>query len=263
MHSDRWLVEIRSLSGDLEVLDGVLKGLGYEIVSRRGSDGKRAQFLRSYVYDSIDSHQKVWEDAKRVRDRLAELSKIDDDFDATLALGSIHEELADGDRRQHHYAEGAITMRLSMEGKGVFISRGNVSDDDRRKREFEQERQKRIERQARATRRGIAAVSDDSALRVIKLLNHELTPTTLGNIVETIQSDLGGGIHDFISKKQLSRFNQSINHPNVFGPQARHGVSNESPPPKPMSLSEARQLVRELAEIWLWRKGDPRGPNVA
>jgi hypothetical protein len=74
------------------------------------------------------------------------------------------------------------------------------------------------------------------------------------HISELIEADIGGAMKDLISKNQLTRFERSINHPDVFGKHARHIVSNAEPPPNPMSLDEARDFIRDLATGYLEKK---------
>jgi hypothetical protein len=65
---------------------------------------------------------------------------------------------------------------------------------------------------------------------------------------------MGDAIRDLVSRNQLTRFHRSINHPEVYGDQARHITSGQEPPPKPMKLDEARTFIRNIAELWLEKK---------
>jgi hypothetical protein len=76
----------------------------------------------------------------------------------------------------------------------------------------------------------------------------------MGHIADLIQDDTGSEMKNLVSDKQLTRFYRSINHPDVFGELARHIVSDDEPPPNPMSLEEARSFVRVLANRWMERK---------
>jgi hypothetical protein len=64
----------------------------------------------------------------------------------------------------------------------------------------------------------------------------------------------GGAMKDLVSRNQLERFSRSINHPEVFGKDARHIVSKVEPPPKPMNIHEARKFVHGLVEFYLEKK---------
>jgi hypothetical protein len=91
-------------------------------------------------------------------------------------------------------------------------------------------------------------------MQVQRLLQDDLNPQTMGHIADLIQDDIGGAMRDLVSGNQLTRFYRSINHPDVFGEQARHIVSKEEPPPKPMNIHEARKFVHGLVELYLEKK---------
>jgi hypothetical protein len=46
-------------------------------------------------------------------------------------------------------------------------------------------------------------------------------------------------------------FARTANHPEASGQDARHARSNERPPAKPMTLDEARRMIRELVTAWM------------
>ena len=76
----------------------------------------------------------------------------------------------------------------------------------------------------------------------------------MGHIADLIQDDTESEMKNLVSDIQLIRFNRFINHPDVFGEQARHIISKVEPPPNPMSLEEARTFIRALADRWMERK---------
>jgi len=45
------------------------------------------------------------------------------------------------------------------------------------------------------------------------------------------------------TKKELSDFRQTANHPEGSGIHARHGHLNTEPPKNPMSLADAKRLI--------------------
>lgn len=55
----------------------------------------------------------------------------------------------------------------------------------------------------------------------------------------------------FGSGKEFERFDRSINHPKAMGLEARHAVSKVDPPPKPMTLAEARTFAHRVGTAWL------------
>jgi hypothetical protein len=77
------------------------------------------------------------------------------------------------------------------------------------------------------------------------------TAAELGHICDLIQDAQRGDLTGLTSDAQRIRFERSINHPAVLGLRARHAVSYEQPPQNPMTLDEATQFVRSLADKWL------------
>lgn len=102
--------------------------------------------------------------------------------------------------------------------------------------------------------------NDDTLLAIAKvsrLRRRNQDWVNLYRIYEIVKDDLGSD-HEIANKtsasaNQLTLFSRSANHEKASGDDARHGVSseNEQPPPKPMSLPEAINLVTELVNDWL------------
>jgi hypothetical protein len=53
------------------------------------------------------------------------------------------------------------------------------------------------------------------------------------------------------SKKVLQLFDHTANTPQVLGPIGRHGRSKNAPPPKPMTLDEAKNLLLPIFKAFL------------
>ncbi len=139
-------------------------------------------------------------------------------------------------------------------GAGVSLSVGrglSLSESDRKRSEEEEREEAYQKTRRKAISRVVSALKDERALKVQRLLQKELTPQTMGHIADLIQDDIGGVMRDLASGNQLTRFYRSINHPDVFGEQARHIISQQEPPPMPMSMDEARAFIRDLAARWL------------
>jgi len=85
----------------------------------------------------------------------------------------------------------------------------------------------------------------------------------LYNILEIVKGDVGG--ENALIKKpwspsgKLKLFKQTANSPLAIGHEARHGSAAHQPPQQPMSLSEAKYLIRDILDKWL-RSKLPRSP---
>lgn len=81
-------------------------------------------------------------------------------------------------------------------------------------------------------------------------------------ILELIQDDLGGKQDEQIvkkgwaSKKELRRFRDTSNNPDVIGLDSRHIKKRKGKPSKdkPMQLSEAENFINRIANYWLNEK---------
>jgi hypothetical protein len=56
------------------------------------------------------------------------------------------------------------------------------------------------------------------------------------------------------SRKELTRFTRSANHPQAIGEAARHGVNRQPPPADSMAHDDAVGLIRRVALCWLRTK---------
>jgi hypothetical protein len=93
-----------------------------------------------------------------------------------------------------------------------------------------------------------------------------LSAPTISAIAEIVEHDLrdDGGLGVLRLKSQFEQFNGSVNHPAIFGDDARHAITNRQPHPDPMTPVEAREFIRELTERWFaLRAQDDRETNDA
>jgi hypothetical protein len=96
-----------------------------------------------------------------------------------------------------------------------------------------------------------SAFRDERALQVQRLLRGELNTMYMRHIYELILDDMDGAITELTTNSQLTRFKRSIHHPQAVGVQALHIVTNDDPPPNPMSMDEARVYIQSVAAKWL------------
>jgi len=241
----RWFVEITDVEGNDRLLREILGELSITVVEEQAG-----RFLVSESFEVLATPGEVHDLAMRVRSILEE---ADLQIQLKFKLGSVFEEAGGDARRKHafltispaHFRIIGSTMSVKLE------SSVPLSEDQRKRLEEEQREREYQQLRRKALSRVLSAFRDDRALQVQRLLRGELTPQTMGHIADLIQDDIGREMRDLISGTQLARFYRSINHPDVFGVQARHIVSNVEPPSHPMSLGEAREFIRALATRWM------------
>ena len=99
---------------------------------------------------------------------------------------------------------------------------------------------------------------DSNVQKVFRLMASELDWVNLYRIYEVIESDIGGlkilADKGWASESKLKLFKHTANHPGATGDIARHGALNSQPPQVPMSIQEARNLVKNLVSNWLQSK---------
>jgi cell division protein FtsB len=247
----RWLVEIRERSGDERLLRDVL-----EASSIRLHEEASKLFLIGDVFEALETAAEVYALASRVQSIVTEIGLADSDILMSFQIGPVVEKVENGERRGHMFIAGRATaFSFATGAASLTMQRGvSLSEADRAQIEEEQKELDYQKKRRRATSRFVSALGDERALQVQRLLQKELTPLTMWHIVELIQVDPGGAIKDLVSSDRLTRFGGSVNHPDVMGEQARHIVSKHTPPPRPMSLDEARAFICDLAACWLARK---------
>lgn len=102
---------------------------------------------------------------------------------------------------------------------------------------------------------------DDSVVKVERLLEEQAHDwVNLARVLEVIERDVGGKSkliqQGFSNRTERSLFGSTANHPAAAGDLARHGVSKEEPPDKPMTLPDACAYVERIRQRWLRAKLD-------
>jgi len=248
----RWKIAVKSIEGDERLLRDVLDQFEVSMIEEEGG-----RFVVGEPFEVSDTPQEARKAVQAICAVIDKVGSDDPDIKATFAVGNVFEKKGDGSWGEHLFvdierASLAITGRLGVRASVTVTA--HVSEEDRRRLEEEKKESEYQRRRRVAISRVVSAYRDARALQVQRLMRGELTPLAMGHIFEIIESDIGAGIADFASRNQLSRFTRSINHPDVFGSHARHGVSKVEPPPKPMRLDEARAFICDIAKRWMDRK---------
>ena len=249
----RWLVEISNIDADERLLADILASLKVKL---HREDDKT--YLLSDRFESLSTSSEVWKLAERVRDVTSEVSSTIPGASVSFSLGDLHEQKEDGSRSKHMFVSVSMAAQLKMTAHAVVVKvtpSTEISKEEKARLEAERREREYQEKLALVSSRVSSAFLDERALKVHRFLQQELTPQRRGHIMDLIQDDPGQDLASFASKRNLSRFYRSINHPDVFGDESRHITSNEEPPPNPMSLGEAQTFVSNVADSWFRRKG--------
>ncbi|MEO6747681.1 MAG: hypothetical protein ABIN08_24635 [Caldimonas sp.] len=176
-------------------------------------------------------------------------------LDLHLTLGSLIIEVTAKEKRQHHYLVPITGVLAVGTAGGVSVAVGvSGSLDEAETRRLVAERAEREygDRLQKAVTRIRSAHRSADAVKVQRLLAGELTPQAMGVISDLLEENTEGARDSLVgSKNDWTRFDRSINHPEVFGDKARHGTTRHAPPPKPMSMDEAQNFISAAALNWL------------
>jgi hypothetical protein len=98
--------------------------------------------------------------------------------------------------------------------------------------------------------------------KALRLRNSDdLDWVDLYRLYEVIKSDVGRLIHQlgWARHDELQRFSHTANSVAATGDKGRHGVERSRPPSKPVSLSDARELIDRILLAWLaYKKNLPK-----
>jgi hypothetical protein len=101
--------------------------------------------------------------------------------------------------------------------------------------------------------------------KLLRLLGHDpLDWDRLHKVLEVVQEGGGAaliGTGEF-PKAEVGRFTQTANSYQALGNAARHAHEKIPPPPKPMTLEEARALILRLGRRWVQNVAEQHGPRA-
>jgi hypothetical protein len=248
----RWLIAVTKSEGEERLLGDVLEALGMHLVTEADM-----QCLVGPSLDRCTSPAEVFAAASKISRSINEATRYEPALGLQLTLGSRIIEVTATEKRQHHYlvpitgvlavgTAGAVSVALGVAG----------SVDEAEARRLVAERAERAyqDRLGKAVTRVRSAERSADAVKVQRLLAGELTPQAMGVISDLLEENAKGARDSLIgSKNDWTRFDRSINHPQVFGDKARHGKTRHAPPAKPMFMDEVQSFIRAAALNWLRR----------
>jgi hypothetical protein len=245
----RWAFQIERTTLDHRNLSDLFCGIGYQRIDIPGLE----LFFSSEKLDNCENANEVWEEAKRVRDLVSNITEIDPE----LVLGPII-NLSSGEAKRHHFLEiqsGIIALSSMSASLTVSPPAGLTEEElvEWKNRRAEQEYQSRLEGQRAKLEPAFREPRAVKVLNLLKLDTH--TGESLYKIYELseghpsrrkdFQEEFG------ISKTEFRRFTDAVHNPVVSGDLARHAYEDEPKTTNPMSIAEAKSFVFAIANRWL------------
>lgn len=244
----KWQVGISGSKCNFDFLEKVLEKLGYKIAK---SDN---YYLSSNKFEQYTDNNIVWEEANKIKNVIRDLSTFLPVGNIAFNLEHLLEMHDDGSVNKHHFATVVVpaTARLTLTGYAPTVFVGTPEEIERQRKEKEGEEKKENIRET--VKLVGVAMENDKVRLVYDLLKGQLSPLIMGHVFDIIKDDIGGEVKKLATKSKITRFNRSINHPDIFGMEARHMVSQQEPPADPMNLDEAKEFIKELVNRWVEKK---------
>jgi hypothetical protein len=245
----RWAFQIDRTTLDRRNLLDLLDTIGYQQADVPGLD----LVFWSKTLEAFVNAGEVWEEAKRIRDLVSEVTEIDPEF----VLGPVI-ELSLGAPKRHHFLEvqSGIMVMTGLNAILTVSPPDNLSEDQLAKwhrRRAEQEYQSKLEVQRAKL---VPAFREPRAGKLLQLLKRNShTGESLYKIYELAEGHPSRRKefheHFGISEVEFSRFTDAVHNPVVSGELARHAYEDKPKTVNPMSIAEAKSFVVDIARRWL------------
>ena len=235
-----WEIRISGDPLDLRMLENACNGLNLTII-KHGDE----YLLSSTEFEALNESEKIREKALEFLEFINGAAKLLLDSRNPIEMDALYRRHADGRRDTYIFTEPAEVHFRGI-APSITVSRLDGSTE--------------TYHPADPIPKWIGLASKDEAVAsALRLLScGALDWVNLYRIFEVIMTDCQGlnGIvsKGWATKKALTLFKHTANSPTAIGTESRHGTENNKPPPKPMTLSEAKSLIIGIVQPWLHEK---------
>jgi hypothetical protein len=245
----KWAFQIERTTLDHRNLLDLLDSIGYHPADVPGLD----LTFWSETLETCSNASEVWEEVKRIRGLMSEITEIDPEF----VLGPVI-DLASGEPKRHHFSEVklGIIATTGLDATLTVSPPDNLSEE-----QFIEYDRRRAEREYRAKLEAQRAKLEPAfreprAVKVLKLLKRDShNGESLYKIYELMEGDPSRRkeFHEQfgIPKVEFQRFSDAVHNPVVSGELARHAYERNPKTEEPMTIGEAQSFVIGLAKKWL------------
>jgi hypothetical protein len=244
----RWAFQIERTTLDRRNLFDLPDNLGYQPADVSGLEF----VLWSPTLEACTNAGEVWEEAKRLRELVSEITEIDPEF----VLGPVL-DLSSGVPKRHHFLEAEpIIIKTSLTATLTVSPPGNLSAEqlaEWNRRRDEREYQDRLEAQRAKLE---PAFREPRAVKLLQLLKRDThTGESLYKIYELAEGhpSCRKQFHKRfgIPEVEFKRFTDAVHNPVVSGDLSRHAYEDKPKTANPMSISEAESFVMDIARRWM------------
>jgi hypothetical protein len=230
-----WSVQLTGDKFDLEDLPKWFTTPDLQVVEEL--DG---YYLRSDLFEAIEEAEEVRTVAQEILERLVGAAKLFRPNFLSIELGAVIRQEDDGRRRRHVSLSSNIVARSKVSSVKLTV---NGSEETLQV--------------PRPAVWAAVAKDDEKVRQALRFWSDGPENWAyLYKVLEVIESDVGGVIYRnaWVSKTEVKRFTQTANSAEALGDDARHAKKHVPPPPKPMTIKEAKQLMKALLEKWIASK---------
>jgi len=232
-----WLVRLKGHQFDLEYLSTAFDSPKWRVTEKEG-----CHYLQSSDFDVLTDAGEVRLHAQNLLQFMNGAAKIQHGRYQPVEVDAVSQVNEDGTRHIFIAAVGTIVARSRA---SAISTTGGSQDSPKR---------------PTCTESLLAIADQDAKVKEALRMFGSLEPTwaNLHKVFEFIQLDIGGTMFEagWTTKGEVNRFTQTANSALAIGDDARHPINEKKfqPPKKPMSLAEAKSLIRTLLPNWIRSK---------
>jgi hypothetical protein len=227
-----WSIQLSGDKFDLEDFPKWFPTPDLQVVER--PDG---YYLKSELFEAIEDADQVRASAQELLERLVGAAKVYSPSLGPVGLSAVVRQEEDGRRHAYVYLSGAIKTRSKTSAAQLTV---NGKEE--------------ISQVPRIALWAPIAKDDEKVRQALRLwVKGSENWAELYKVLEIILSEVGGAIYSngWVPSKEVKRFKHTADSAEALGDQARHAKKDRLPPRKPMTIQEAKRLIKGLLERWI------------
>jgi len=230
----KWLVRLKGERFDLEDFPKLLRSPEVRIVEVDGSF-----YLESSEFNSLTLAEEVRERGRALIKLINGVTKFNRDNFLGISEDAITRLEDDGKRHNFVFLEGGITIRTKVSGQPTVITADGTE---------------KVATQPSALESLLEVAKKYNVVADALSFYRDDTWSSLYKTYEIIRDDVGGK-HQIIKNgwsvdSDISRYTQTTQSRAALGDSARHASKKYKSPAQPMTLLEARALIKTILSRW-------------
>ncbi|MDW7972794.1 MAG: hypothetical protein RMI01_06285 [Thermodesulfovibrio sp.] len=226
------MISLKGNKFDLEELPELLKSSEVNVIEESG-----CYYLQSSEFELLSSPEEVLEKVRILIKLINDSMKLIFDNFHNIEEDGVTLIKDDGKRIHYVFVETKFELRAKVNIK--------VDSTDN---EYLDSKLSAIEQLI------FAAKKDNSIEKALQFFSKN-TWIDLYKVYEIIRDDVGGEhqivANNWATKNDLERFSRTAQSKDAIGDDARHASKKYTPPAKPMSFNEAKELKKRILIKWL------------